>query len=190
MDSLGAGAELVEALDVVGKRHQPGGDLEAEGGRQRVLQVGAAGHDGVAVGVGSGCQGGGDGDEFGADEVQAVAELQHDGGVHDVLGGGAPMGPAAGFGAGRAGEAADDADDGVADVADAGGEFGGVEIVDTGGGGDGGGGLGGDDAEAGLDAGEGGFDVEHALEEGALVPDRAHGVAAVRGCRRPGCRWG
>ena len=37
LDPERARAELVEALDVVGDRHQPGRDLEAERGVERVL---------------------------------------------------------------------------------------------------------------------------------------------------------
>ena len=52
--------------------------------------------------------------EIGLDERQGVADLQHGRGVHDVLGGGAPVDVAAGIAA-LLGELMHDADDRVAD---------------------------------------------------------------------------
>ena len=68
--------------------------------------------------------------QLGADQRQAVAHLQHGGGVHDVLRGGAPMRPAARL-AGGARQAGDQADDRIADIARAGGEFLGAQVLDA-----------------------------------------------------------
>ncbi len=75
LDAKDARAELVEALEMVEQRHQPDRAFQAEGGGQRVLEVGAAGHDGVAVAVGLGGEGVGGGAEFGLDEVEACRGL-------------------------------------------------------------------------------------------------------------------
>ena len=99
-------------------------------GRQRLLQMRAPGHHGVAVAIGLGGQRGDDRQQLGADQRQPVAHLQHRGGVHDVLRRGAPMRPAArprrrratGRRPGRPR---------VADVARAGGEFRGVEVLEA-----------------------------------------------------------
>ena len=173
-------AQLVEPFAVGDERLRPGRAFEAEAGGQRLLQMGAPGHHGGAVAVGLVEQGGEQGGDLGLDQGQPVAELEHRGGVHDVLGGGAPMGPGPG-GAGGAGEFGDQPDHRIADVAGAGGEHGGVQVLEPRGGRDGGRGVAGDQAEMGLHPGERGLHVQHALEVGGLVEHGAHGVGAVEG---------
>ena len=69
-----------------------------------------------------------DGRQIGLDERQRVADLQHRGGVHDVLGGGAPVHVAAGIAA-LLGELVHDADDRIADEVGLGLELGEVDGV-------------------------------------------------------------
>src|SRR3546814_7949649 len=51
----------------------------------------ASRHRRVAIGAGEFSQHLGEADEFFFHQVERIAELQHDGGVHDVLGRGAPV---------------------------------------------------------------------------------------------------
>src|SRR5256886_16841504 len=69
------------------------GDLVAEGHGNGLLQVAAPDHRRVAVATGELRHRSRDRAEIVLDEHEALADLQHRGGVGDVLGGGAPMAP-------------------------------------------------------------------------------------------------
>ena len=159
--------------------HRPDRTFQAKGDGQRLLQVGAAGHHGVAVLLRLSDQGGQDRAQFGFDQVQAIADLQHGRGVHDVLRGGAPMGPA-GCRPRCFRQARDQADDGITDIAGACGKVLGAEVLHPRGSDNGIGGVGWDDAHAALDTGKRGLHIQHPLEIGGFIEDRAHGVAAVK----------
>ena len=88
-----ARAELVEALQMADERRRPDRAFQAEAGRQRLLQMGAAGHHRVAVAVRLGGEGLKQAVEFQPDQGEPLAHLKHGRGVHDVLRGSAPMGP-------------------------------------------------------------------------------------------------
>ena len=59
-----------------------------------MLQVGAAGHRRVAMASGEVGEVAARGGEVGFEQLEAGADLQYRGGIHDVLGRGAPMQPA------------------------------------------------------------------------------------------------
>ena len=89
--------QLLQPVQRGQQRREPHRDLVAEGDRQRVLQMRAPRHHRVPVLRRHGCECGAGGAQVGLDQRQAVAHLEHQRGVHDVLGGGAPMRPAARF---------------------------------------------------------------------------------------------
>ena len=107
-------AQLAEARSMTIERRQPDRRLVSEGDRQRMLQVGAAGHRRVAMAPGEVGEVAARGCEVGFDEVEAGADLQHHGGIHDVLGGGPPVQPAPGL-PGALGELAHQGKDRIAD---------------------------------------------------------------------------
>ncbi|MCY1437160.1 hypothetical protein D9M71_533110 [compost metagenome] len=76
---------------------QPHRALVAESDRQCVLQVGAAGHRRVTVALRQLDQQAAHGLDITLDDGQCGTHLQDHGGVHDVLGGGAPVHVAAGL---------------------------------------------------------------------------------------------
>ena len=167
-------------MDVGDQRLRPDRAFQAECDRQRLLQMRPPGHHRVAVLFRLRDQCGDHAGERGADQRQALAHLEHRGGVHDVLRGGAPVRPAAGLARG-ARQARDQADHRVADIARTGGKFLGDEVFHARGAGDRLGRIRRDDAEPRLHAGKRRLDVEHALEIRVLVEHRAHRVAAVEG---------
>jgi hypothetical protein len=67
------------------EHREPDGGLVAEGDGQRLLQVGAAGHGRIAIALGEAHEDAANLSEVGVDRRQGVADLQHDGRVHDVL---------------------------------------------------------------------------------------------------------
>ncbi len=172
-------AHLVQPRDMRRQRLRPDRAFQPERHRQRVLQMGAPGHHRVAVPRRLRCQRIDDGDQFGADQRQPIAHLQHRGAVHDVLRRRAPMRPAAGL-PGGARQAAHQADHRVADIARAGGQFVGAQVLDPRRLLDGLGGGGGDDAKPGLHFRQRGLDIQHPLRLRRLVEHRPHGVAAVQ----------
>jgi hypothetical protein len=88
---------LREPLGRALQRRQPDRGLVAEGDRQRLLQMGSPGHRRIAVQAGEIGQGAHDIGELGFDQRDRLAQLQHGRGIHDVLGGSAPVQIAAGF---------------------------------------------------------------------------------------------
>ena len=107
-------AQLGEPHGVAVAGRQPHCRLVAEGDRQCVLQVGAAGHRHVAPAPCQRREMAAQCGQVGLDQLQPGADLQHRGGVHDVLGRGAPMHPAPGL-AGALGELAHQRQDRVPD---------------------------------------------------------------------------
>lgn len=84
---------LVRAL----QRIQPGGDLEPERDRHRLLQQGTSGQAGVAFARGQRSQLGAQALQARQQQVERGAQLQYRAGVDDVLAGGAPVHPARGL---------------------------------------------------------------------------------------------
>lgn len=80
-----------QAREVAVDGGEPDGGFVAEGDGQGVLEVGAAGHGGVAVADGEAGEGGLELGEQALDDGEALFDLQDRGEVHDVLGGGAPV---------------------------------------------------------------------------------------------------
>ena len=93
---------------------EPHRRLVAEGDRQRVLQMGAPGHRRVAVAPRQRAEMAAHRVEIRLDQLEPVADLQHRGGVHDVLRRRAPMQPAPAV-AGPLGQLAHQRQDRVAD---------------------------------------------------------------------------
>ena len=153
--------------------------LVAERHGQRVLQMRAAGHHGVAMLPGERGQALVERGKIGLDEGERVPDLQDGGGVHDVLGGGAPVDVAAGLAA-LLGELVHDADDGVADEIGLGLQLGDVDGVRARQPLDGRGGVLGDDADAGLRGRQRHLDLDVARDRRSIAEDRAHGRRAER----------
>ncbi len=175
------GRSCAEPLGMAVESRQPDRRLVAKGYRQRVLQMGAAGHRRVAIAPGEVCQMAAHRRRDRLDQRQPVADLQHHGGVHDVLGRRTPMQPAPGL-AGALGELADQWQDRVADILGLALEPREVEVFRVvrrfgRGARDRRRGLGGDDAEPGLGAGQRRLDLGAAGEKG-LSPNTAR-IAAV-----------
>ena len=74
-------------------RREQRGSFEAEGDRHRLLQIAAAGHRRVAVFGREIRQQARDRRHVSLDEIERVADLQHIGGIGDVLRGCAPVAP-------------------------------------------------------------------------------------------------
>ena len=89
--------QFAQALGMAVHHGEPDRALVAEGDRQRLLQVGAAGHGGVAILFRESRQRGRNSRHVSLDDGERGADLQHRGGVHDVLRGRAPVHVAAGF---------------------------------------------------------------------------------------------
>ncbi len=143
-----------------------------------MLQMRAPGHHRAAMGLrllGERARRGGD---VALEHGQAVAHLQDERRIHDVLGGGAPMDIARRVLAGGAAERLGHADDGISDNARAGAEFGEVDTVDRGRRRDRVRRRLRDDAEPRLRPGERRLDVEHLLHELPVREDAAHLVGA------------
>ena len=90
-------AEPGEARGVALQGVEPQRALEAEGDRQRMLGMGAPGHRGVPVAARQIREGRPGAVQILPDQLEPVAQLQHEPGVDDVLGGGAPMDVATGI---------------------------------------------------------------------------------------------
>src|SRR3546814_9004320 len=80
-----------QAVEVAVERRQPAGDLEAEGGRRRLLPAGACQHHRAALGIRQCRQPPGQYVQAVLQDVEGLAQTQDQAGVHDVLRGGAPM---------------------------------------------------------------------------------------------------
>ena len=84
-------AQLGEPRGVPVARRQPHRRLKAEGDRQGVLQMGAAGHRRVAPAPCQPREMAAQRGQVGLDQLQPGADLQYRGGIHDVLRRRAPM---------------------------------------------------------------------------------------------------
>ena len=89
--------QLAQALGMAVHHGKPDRALVAEGDRQRLLQMRAAGHGGVAMLFREPGQRGRNSCHVPLDDGERGADLQHRGGVHDVLRGRAPVHIAARF---------------------------------------------------------------------------------------------
>ena len=108
--------ELRQALAVAQDRRQQAGHLVAEGHRDRLLQVAAADHRRQAMVLRQLGHRRRDRGEFVVHQLQRLADLQHGGGVGDVLRGRAPVHELAELVAAQLVELRDDAQDRVADA--------------------------------------------------------------------------
>ena len=170
--------DLLQAIEVADQRCAPAGNLEAEGGRRRVLAPGAAGHDGVAVGVGQHAQAIGQvGDAVGEDAAD-LAQLQHQGGVDDVLGGRPPMDGGRSVAAHQRAQAAHQRRDRHAVFADARGQILGPDLGRLADRGDAVGRRRRDHADPPLGPGQGRFDRQPAADAGRVVEQRRRGRVA------------
>ena len=109
------GPEAGEPLGMALQGGEPQRALEAEGDRQRMLGVGAPGHRRVAVAARQVDQGSLAARQILVDQLERLAQLQHQPGVHDVLSRRAPMHPAAGVARAGLAERFDQRHDGIAD---------------------------------------------------------------------------
>jgi hypothetical protein len=135
--------------------------------------VGAAGHHGVPVAFGEVGIRRGQRDEVAAEDRQRRLALEDHAGVDDVLRGRAPVHPAPVL-ARQALDLAHHGHDGVGGPGEVALHRVQVEQLDAGGSPDRLGGLRRDQAQLGLGSGQGGLDVEPALQHRPLVEDRAH----------------
>ncbi|MNY04983.1 hypothetical protein D3C86_1376860 [compost metagenome] len=158
-----ARAQFGQTLLVAVEHRQPDRHLVAKGDRQGLLQVGAAGHRGVAVPGGQVGQNAAQGADIGVDAVQRVAHLEGHGGVHDVLRGGAPVDVPAGVAA-HFHELVYQREDRIADNVGFLAHVVEVDAVEARGAGDGLGGIGRNHADAGFGPGKGDLDVDVALD--------------------------
>ena len=114
LDDEHARAQFAQTVGVAIEGREPDRGLVAEGNRQGVLQMGAAGERQVAVAAREIGEMAAHRGEILFDQPQSGADLQHRSGIHDVLGRRPPMQPAPG-GAGGLGELADQRQDRIAD---------------------------------------------------------------------------
>ncbi len=172
------GAQRDERL---AERREPHRALVAEGERQRVLEVGAAGHHVVAVDRSPLGERADHAREIRFEERERVAHLEHERRVHDVLRGRAPVHVRAGFGAREPDEFLRQRDDGVADIFRPRDDRGAIEFGRARSGrGDRVGRPLRHDAEGRLGARERGLDVQHGLDPAFFREDRAHRERAVQ----------
>ena len=167
-------AQTVEAGLLALDRGEPDRAFEAESDRQRLLEVGAPGHRGIAMAARQGGERRSDAGEVGADQIETVPDLEHEPGVDDVLRGGAPVDVAAGVARAGLGERLDQRHDRIAGELGAGADRGEIEARQLRLGADLGRGLGGDQAEARLRPGERRLDLEHALQARLVGEGGAH----------------
>ncbi len=106
--------DLREACDMSVDHGQPHRRLVAEGHRQCVLHMGATGHRRVAITLGEPHQDSRHCAQVVTDDVERGTKLQDGGGIHDVLGGGAPVDVMARF-PGTLGQLANERQDRIAD---------------------------------------------------------------------------
>ena len=160
---------------------EPSRRLQAEGRGERVLHPGARGHGRRAVLHGQPGQRLREPGQLGVEQVQGLAPLQHEPGVQGILAGGAPVHEARGVGIvlrDEGGEAADEGDDGIAGRRRLASQRLDVEV------------LGpalfrdrrsrrrGDDSGAREGGGEGGLEIQHPLDAGAVGEEIADGRPA------------
>ena len=169
--------QFSEALAVARDHAEPDRRLVAERHRQGVLQVRAAGHHRVAMLLGERGERRVERGQVGLDQRQRIAHLQDSGGVHDVLGGGAPVHVAAGIAA-LLGELVHEADDGIADEVGLGLELGEVDGIGARQPPDGLRRLLGDHADAGLGGGQRHLDLDVARDRRLVAEHFAHGRRA------------
>ena len=160
------------------KGGEPYGRLEAKGDRQRMLQMGAPGHRRIAIAPREPGEIAAQRREVGLDQRQPGTDLQHRGGIHDVLRRRPPMEPAPRL-AGAFGELAHERQDRIADrlglALEAGQiERSGVGLHRLGSGGNRGRGFRRDDADSRLSPCQRRFDLGAADEKGGVVEHRAH----------------
>jgi len=86
-----ARAQFGEALAMAPERRQPAGGLEPEGGRRGDLRAGARRHHQAAMGPGLAGERGDHRLQAGRQQVECVAQPQHEAGVEDVLAGRPPV---------------------------------------------------------------------------------------------------
>ena len=91
LDYRNFGPEAAQPLGMALQGGEPQRALEAEGDRQRMLGVGTPGHRRVAVAACQVDQGSLGARQILADQVQRRAQLQHQAGIHDVLGRRSPV---------------------------------------------------------------------------------------------------
>ena len=91
--------QLREAFGVAVEHRELDRGLVAERHRQRLLQMGAAGHRRIAIALREIGEDAAQRGDIGFDDLKAGADLQDHGGIHDVLRGRAPMHIAAGLAA-------------------------------------------------------------------------------------------
>jgi hypothetical protein len=153
---------------------QPAGRLEPEGHRDRLLEQGPPGHQGVAVGVGQGGAGVGCPRQVVQQRRQRPPGDQHGRRVEHVLAGRALVDVAGDLGREPVGELADQRHHRVAGGRAQLAQLGRVEPAGLAGGGDRLGRPGRDQPGLGRGPGQGGLDVQHGLEE-RPVPDLGGG---------------
>ncbi len=172
-----ARAQLAQALAVPGQGTEQAGELHAQGHRGGVLQPGAPGQRRVGMPFGLVRQDLGKTLQILLEQGQRTAQLQHQAAVHGVLAGGAEMHVALGLGVARRHLAAQRLDQRDRRVAGSGDRLGQRQrVVQFGAAGR----LDrrhrrrGNHPGARLGAGQGGLEVEHALQAAAVGEHRAH----------------
>ena len=148
------------------RREQPR-HLVAERDGDGLLQVAATDHRGVPVLAGEARQTGRDRGQLVVDQVERLPDLQHRGGVGDVLGRGAPVAVLAEAVTAEGVELVDHGDDRIADALGLPAQLDHVDLVEAAVADDLVGRLLRDDAELPLHLGQGGLDVEVVLRSGS-----------------------
>ena len=171
-------AQLRQPLAVALDRREQPRHLVAERHGDGLLQVAATDHRGVPVLAGEARQGRRDRGQLVVDQVERLADLQHRGGVGDVLGRGAPVAVLAEAVAAEGVDLVDHGDDGIADALGLPAQLDHVDLVEAAVADDLVGRLLRDDAELALHLGQGGLDVEVVLGPVLVGPDGAHLVGA------------
>ena len=174
-----AAFQLFEAREMIGQRREPDRAFVAEGDRQRLLQEGAPRHRQIAVPPGLSRQRIAERQEIAGNEIERVAQLQHQRGIGHVLGGGAPMDIGRGRAAGGLAQRLGQRRHRLAGERGALGHPGQRQIAGLGRLDDGGGRRLGNDAEPGLDAGQRRLDFEHEPQPVRVREQLAHLRRAV-----------
>ena len=165
----------IQPVHVPDQRLQPHRAFKAESDRQSMLQMRAAGHHRVPVCVRLPGKRVDDMYQLLADQRQAIADLQHERRIHDVLGGSAPVRPASRL-ARCSAQPLDHANHRIADIARAGGKLGEIQMLDFRRLADCAGCFGWDNAEARLHPRQRRLNIQQALEIRPVVEHGTHGV--------------